>query len=267
MPLAIVAVVVTFVLTIRLAGQRVPQPARAERGPNGWGEPGPVGGGQPPAVPEGGEELAGRPPAACCRGRAPRACGEADSSIDGCLGGSGAIAGPVAAPLHPVGVLVAPRSPRRCNCCTSPGRHPQARRFRAGGPVGDGHELVRGGRLPAAIGRNRRQIQRPRDRLDAHRAPPAGCGAPPPVRQPAGSVSVSFTPVRSCSPANANRLPAQVRYTRGQWRMAQRSPRKRVRGQPLRGFKSHLHRRAGADGTFVVLTGGNSTSRLGRSQK
>jgi hypothetical protein len=101
MPLAIVAVVVTFVLTIRLAGQRVPQPARAERGPHGWGEPGPVGGGQPPAVPEGGEELAGRSPAACCRGRAPRACGEADSSIDGCLGGSGAVAGPSGCAVAP----------------------------------------------------------------------------------------------------------------------------------------------------------------------
>ncbi len=43
-----------------------------------------------------------------------------------------------------------------------------------------------------------------------------------------------------------------------------RTPRKRVRGQPLRGFKSHLHRSAGAACTFGVLTG-NLISRLGRS--
>jgi len=58
-----------------------------------------------------------------------------------------------------------------------------------------------------------------------------------------GSVLVSFTPVRSRSPANANRLDIEVRYTRGRRWMSLRSPRKRVKGQPFRGFKSHLHRR------------------------
>jgi len=63
-----------------------PPPARPARG----GEPGPLGGGQPPAVPEGGEELVGRPAAVCCggRGRRPRAgAGAADGSVDGSLGG------------------------------------------------------------------------------------------------------------------------------------------------------------------------------------
>jgi len=44
--------------------QRLRQPARVERGLHGWGEPGPLGRGQPPAVPEDGEELADRPAAA-----------------------------------------------------------------------------------------------------------------------------------------------------------------------------------------------------------
>ena len=92
----------------------------------------------------------------------------------------------------------------------------------------DEHELARAGRLAATIGGDRGQIQRPRDRLDAHRAPPGGCAAPSAVLQPVGSVSVSFTPVRSCSRANVNHRSAQVRYTRGRWWMAQRSPRKRV---------------------------------------
>ena len=63
-----------------------PPPSRPARG----GEPGPLGGGQPPAVPEGGEELVGRPAAVCCggRGRRPRAgAGAADGSGDGSLGG------------------------------------------------------------------------------------------------------------------------------------------------------------------------------------
>src|SRR5262249_38969828 len=35
-------------------------------------------------------------------------------------------------------------------------------------------KLARGGRLPAAVGRDRGQVEPPRDRLDAHRTPP-GC--------------------------------------------------------------------------------------------
>ena len=70
--------------------------------------------------------------------------------------------------------------------------------------------------------------------------------APPGARRAAatslGSVLVSFIPVQSRSPADADRLPAQVRDARGRWWTVARSPRKRVRGQPLRGFKSHLHR-------------------------
>jgi len=126
------------------------------------------------------------------------------------------------------------------------------------GPA-DEHELARAGRPPATIGRNRGQIQRPRDRLDAHRVPLGRHAISPSAAQPLGSVLVSFTPVRSCSPANANRLAAQARYARGRWWMARRSPRKRVRGQPLRGFKSHLHRRWPA--RTPVLTAGRRTRR------
>jgi hypothetical protein len=35
----------------------------------------------------------------------------------------------------------------------------------------DEHELARAGRLPAPVGRDRSQVQRPRDRLDAYGAP------------------------------------------------------------------------------------------------
>jgi hypothetical protein len=111
----------------------------------------------------------------------------------------------------------------------------------AAGQAGE-DELANGGRLPAAIGGDRGEVERPGDRLDAHRAPLGRHAIAPSATQPLGSVLVSFTPVRSCPPADVNRLPAQVRYTRGRWWMARRSPRKRVRGQPLRGFKSHLHR-------------------------
>jgi len=54
----------------------------------------------------------------------------------------------------------------------------------------DENELARAGRLATTIGRDRSQVERPGDRLDAHRAPPGRCATPPPVRQPAGSVSV-----------------------------------------------------------------------------
>jgi hypothetical protein len=52
---------------------------------------------------------------------------------------------------------------------------------------------LRAGWLPAPAGRDRGQVQRPGDRPDAHRAPPAGGPAREvPVRRP-GLVSVSFT--------------------------------------------------------------------------
>ncbi len=73
------------------------------------------------------------------------------------------------------------------------------------------HELARARRLAAAIGRDRSKVQRPRDRLDAHRAPPRGAR---PGRQAAHpglvSVLVSFTPVRDCSPAARRDPLAQV---------------------------------------------------------
>jgi hypothetical protein len=56
------------------------------------------------------------------------------------------------------------------------------------------------------------------------------------------SVSVSFTPVRGRSPVTAGRLPGLVRDAGGRWRTAVHSPRKRVKAQVFRGFKSHLHR-------------------------
>jgi len=108
----------------------------------------------------------------------------------------------------------------------------------------------------AAIRRNQGQIQRPGDRLDARRAPPGRHAISPSAVQPLGSVLVSFTPVRSCSPAHANQLSAQVRYTRDRWRMGLRSPRKRVRGQPLRGFKSHLHRHWSSRTPVLTAVGG-----------
>ena len=74
---------------------------------------------------------------------------------------------------------------------------------------------------------------------------PGTRAVPPPVARPVGSVLVSFAPVQGRSPANAGRLSALVAHSPGRWRMPVRSPRKRVRGQPLRGFKSHLHRSAG----------------------
>jgi hypothetical protein len=96
----------------------------------------------------------------------------------------------------------------------------------------DEHELARAGWLAAAVGRDRGQVQRPGDRLDAHRAPPGRREAPPPAAQPVVSLLVSFIPVRSRSPANADRLSAQVGYTPHRWWMILRSPRKRVRGNP-----------------------------------
>ena len=127
------------------------------------------------------------------------------------------------------------------------------------GWLGHEHDLARARRLAAAIGGDRGEVERQRDRLDAHRAPLGGCAAPA-TRAPAGGLSFGLThPVRSCSPADANRLPAQVWYARDRWWMAQRSPRKRVRGQPLRGFKSHLHRRWPA--RTPVLTAGRRARR------
>jgi hypothetical protein len=66
----------------------------------------------------------------------------------------------------------------------------------------DKDELARAGRLPASVGRDRSQVQRPGDRLDARGAPlltrATAQGAWPPV-----SVSVSFASVRRRSPAAA----------------------------------------------------------------
>jgi hypothetical protein len=56
------------------------------------------------------------------------------------------------------------------------------------------------------------------------------------------SLCVSFTPVRCRSLAAADRPSAHVTDAGDQWRILVRNTRKRVRGQPLRGFKSHLHR-------------------------
>jgi hypothetical protein len=72
----------------------------------------------------------------------------------------------------------------------------------------------------------------------------------PPKRHPGGgpwplscvSVSVSFTAVRRYSSATAAGQFAQVTDAGNRWRTAVRSSRKRVMGQPIRGFKSHLHR-------------------------
>lgn len=78
-----------------------------------------------------------------------------------------------------------------------------------------------------------------RSTLTAYRLDRAA--AQPPAR-PVGSVSVSFAPVQGRLPANAVRLSALVAYAPGQWWMPLRGTRKRVKGQPLRGLKSHLHR-------------------------
>jgi hypothetical protein len=56
---------------------------------------------------------------------------------------------------------------------------------------------------------------------------------------PARWLSLCLTLVRSRSLANADRLSTQVRYARDRWWTWLRSPRKRVKGQPFRGFKSH----------------------------
>jgi hypothetical protein len=68
------------------------------------------------------------------------------------------------------------------------------------------------------------------------------------------SVLVSFTPVRSRSPAVTRNASAQFTYSGGPWWMALRSPRKRVRGQPLRGFKSHLHRHTTSTATSTATS-------------
>ena len=83
----------------------------------------------------------------------------------------------------------------------------------------DEHGLARAGWLAAAVGRDRGQVQRPGDRLDAHRAPPGRREAPPPAAQPVVSLFVSFIPVRSRSPANADLRAAQVGYTPDRWWM------------------------------------------------
>jgi len=77
--------------------QRLRQPARAERGLNGRGEPGPLVRGQPPAVVEDGENspTAWPPPAVPAVAGICRACAEAaDGSMDGSLDGSGATGAP-----------------------------------------------------------------------------------------------------------------------------------------------------------------------------
>jgi hypothetical protein len=84
---------------------------------------------------------------------------------------------------------------------------------------------------------------RPGRLAQAAEAVPGNRRAPSLASPVSVSVSVSFTPGRGRSPATADRTSAQVTYAPGQRRMTLRIPRKRVRGQPLRGFKSHLHRR------------------------
>jgi hypothetical protein len=64
----------------------------------------------------------------------------------------------------------------------------------------DEHELARGGRLPTSVGRDRGQVQRPGDRLDARRASLLRRASPQRAAWPLVSVCVSFTPVRDRSP-------------------------------------------------------------------
>jgi hypothetical protein len=74
----------------------------------------------------------------------------------------------------------------------------------------DQHELARARRLAAAIGWDRSKVQRPRDRLDAHRAPSPG-NRPRQAREVVlVSNVVSFTPVRNRSPTAAHGASAQV---------------------------------------------------------
>src|SRR5215472_9126304 len=56
------------------------------------------------------------------------------------------------------------------------------------------------------------------------------------------SVLVSFTPVRHCPPQSTGWLDEHVAEGVKPWRTVLRTPRKRVMGQLIRGFKSHLHR-------------------------
>jgi len=74
----------------------------------------------------------------------------------------------------------------------------------------DEHELARTGRLAAAVGRDRGQVERPGDRLDAHRAALLKGAARSWAAQPLVSVSVSFTSVRCRSPATARVMFGQV---------------------------------------------------------
>jgi hypothetical protein len=60
---------------------------------------------------------------------------------------------------------------------------------------------------------NRREVERPGDRLDTHRPPPGSRTARQPSRPGPGSVCVSSTPVRSRSPATA--LHGSAQFTDG----------------------------------------------------
>ena len=62
------------------------------------------------------------------------------------------------------------------------------------------HELARAGRLAAAIGRDRGQVERPGDRLHTHRAPAASRSVRQPWAPGLGSVLGPFIPVRGRSP-------------------------------------------------------------------
>jgi hypothetical protein len=89
----------------------------------------------------------------------------------------------------------------------------------------DEHELACTGG-PPAVSPYRRQVQRPGDRLDAHRAPsddePVRWSSVPALV----SVRVSFTHIHRCS-RGAGLASAQVRYRCGRRETPERSPRER----------------------------------------
>jgi hypothetical protein len=83
----------------------------------------------------------------------------------------------------------------------------------------DEHELARARQLPAAVGRDRGQVQCPGDRLDAHRPPPwrrvYGQAIGAPGGRPLVSVLVSFTTVLTRSRMYTACLYALVMYVGG----------------------------------------------------
>ena len=136
-------------------------------------------------------------------------------------------------------------------CCRATTRRTAERAYRRerAAPVrtrvpgqADEHELARAGRPPARIGGTGPDSA---PRRSPRRSPgTTGKARDPPARGPASGLSFGLIHPRPEPFTGERGLPyAQVRYTRGRRWMTLRSPRKRVRGQPLRGFKSHLHRR------------------------